>query len=151
MPHRTSPGAGAALRLPAARDLHARAVREAESAGLADAHAHSRHAGVSKADTSNAFRQGFHQPEARPGYVLDHALRYRAVVDRIGDVITPAGDRQVSVERDDRTDEDVFAVLGPTVDSVYVGKGRTGAKVALPSPVAMRIFLRSLVNARKGA
>ncbi len=52
---------------------------------------------------------------------------------------------------DDRTDEDVFAVLGPTVDSVYVGKGRTGAKGALPSSVAMRIFLRALIGARKSA
>ncbi len=52
---------------------------------------------------------------------------------------------------DDRTDEDVFAALGPGTDSVYVGQGRSGAHAALPSPAAMRTFLRELVNFRPNA
>lgn len=52
------------------------------------------------------------------------------------------------VTGDDRTDEDVFEVLEPGVDSVYVGRGQTGAKVALPSAAAMRTFLRELLRAR---
>ena len=76
---------------------------------------------------------------------VDKGTAYHLIDQRLGpfDFVLATGD--------DRTDEDVFAVLGPTVDSVYVGKGRTGANVALPSPEAMRILLRALVDARATA
>ena len=79
------------------------------------------------------------------GVGVDKGIAYHLIDQRLGpfDFVLATGD--------DRTDEDLFAVLGPTVDSVYVGKGRTGAKVALPSSVAMRIFLRALIGARKSA
>jgi len=75
---------------------------------------------------------------------VDKGTAYRLVEQRLGpfDFVLATGD--------DRTDEDVFAVLGQTVDSVYVGRGRSLAKVALPSPGAMRTFLRELVDTRTG-
>lgn len=53
------------------------------------------------------------------------------------------------VTGDDRTDEDVFALVGPEVDSICVGAGLSRAKVALASPENMREFLWELVEARR--
>jgi len=72
----------------------------------------------------------------------DKGTAYRMVEERFGPF------EFALVTGDDRTDEDVFAVLGPEVDSVYVGHGRSRARMALPSPEAMRTFLRALVDAR---
>jgi len=75
---------------------------------------------------------------------VDKGTAYRLIEQRLGpfDFALATGD--------DRTDEDVFAALGPTTDSVHVGRGPTGANVALPSPEAMRTFLRELAVARAG-
>jgi trehalose 6-phosphate synthase/phosphatase len=45
---------------------------------------------------------------------------------------------------DDRTDEDLFAALGPGAFTIHVGTEPSRAKMALASPVAVRVFLRAL-------
>jgi trehalose-6-phosphatase len=45
---------------------------------------------------------------------------------------------------DDRTDEEVFAALGPTDLGVRVGPGDTAASHRLADPQAVLAFLRSL-------
>lgn len=51
---------------------------------------------------------------------------------------------------DDRTDEDLFARLGPDVFSVHVGHGGSLALSSLSSPASVRRLLALLVEARSG-
>ena len=56
----------------------------------------------------------------------------------------------VLVTGDDRTDEDLFARLGPEAFSVHVGQGGSLASSALSSPASVRRLLALLVEARSG-
>ncbi len=47
---------------------------------------------------------------------------------------------------DDRTDEDMFAVLPHTAISIHVGPGRSAALHHVETPAALRLLLRSLVE-----
>ena len=56
----------------------------------------------------------------------------------------------VLVTGDDRTDEDLFARLGPDAFSVHVGQGGSLAASSLSSPASVRRLLALLVEARSG-
>ena len=56
----------------------------------------------------------------------------------------------VLVTGDDRTDEDLFARLGPDAFSVHVGQGGSLASSSLSSPASVRRLLALLVEARSG-
>ena len=56
----------------------------------------------------------------------------------------------VLVTGDDRTDEDLFARLGPDAFSIHVGRGGSLATSSLSSPASVRRLLALLVEARSG-
>ena len=49
------------------------------------------------------------------------------------------------VTGDDRTDEDLFVHVGPTVHTIKIGSGNSAAKVALASPRSLREMLTTLL------
>jgi len=75
---------------------------------------------------------------------LDKGRAYDIVESRYGpfDFVLATGD--------DRTDEDLFARLGPDAFSVHVGQGGSLASSSLSSPASMRRMLALLVEARSG-
>ena len=52
---------------------------------------------------------------------------------------------------DDRTDEDIFALLPIDAYSVKVGGGQSGARAAVSSPGSVRRLLRALIRSRQRA
>ena len=71
---------------------------------------------------------------------LTKARAYDIVLDRFGpfDFELATGD--------DRTDEDLFAHVGPDVHTVKIGSGSSAAKVAVASPRSLREMLTALLQ-----
>ncbi len=75
---------------------------------------------------------------------LTKARAYDLVLDRFGpfDFELATGD--------DRTDEDLFAHVGPDVHTVKIGSGSSAAKVAVASPRSLREMLTALLQEKTG-
>lgn len=75
---------------------------------------------------------------------LTKARAYDLVIDRFGpfDFSLATGD--------DRTDEDLFAHVGPEVHTVKIGSGSSAARVAVDSPRSLREMLFALLRAKVG-
>lgn len=66
-------------------------------------------------------------------------------------ILASEPDSAVMVIGDDRTDEDMFAVLPPSALTIKVGAGATIAQHRVTSPTEVRRILRSLVAPRSGS
>ncbi|MBI4305048.1 MAG: hypothetical protein HY678_01890 [Chloroflexi bacterium] len=71
---------------------------------------------------------------------VNKGTAYRAVVEQFGPFDFGLG------LGDDTTDEDLFAALPETANSVHVGEGPSRAREGLASPAAVRVIIQSLLT-----
>lgn len=79
--------------------------------------------------------------------VVETMARHTSKATAIAGLRDRLGARTVVFAGDDRTDEEVFAILGPDDLTVRVGPGDTVAVWRLPHPDAVLVWLRAVVAA----